>query len=316
MAGVKHTSHADVVVGEHSRRGLHSSCEDAPVRLIDLPGTIGTEVLDVDLAAGNGVDPSWSSTDMAALRTTLDDRKLLLARGPVLAGEAQIAFVSRFGPLVPERALWGYVSNTRADGIVREGPLLFHSDFAFTAHPVSMISLHALEVPADGAPTIWADAVAAVDHLPADLRARLEGVRVVNCFDLLGEGDHRMRLAELDPRASRVEHPVIAPHPRTGRPVVMANAMHTDSIVGLPEAESEALLTDLFAVLYDPSNLYEHRWSVGDLVLWDNVALHHARGDLGSDEPRTLQRVTVGDYTPSELIDGLAGLLAEKHGRA
>ena len=95
----------------------------------------------------------------------------------------------------------------------------------------------------------------------------------------------------------------------------MANAMHTDSIVGLPEAESEALLADLFAVLYDDSNIHVHEWTIGDLVVWDNVALHHVRGDLATDEPRTLQRVTIGDFTPGELIDGLADLLAEKHER-
>lgn len=162
---------------------------------------------------------------------------------------------------------------------------------------------------------MWADAAAAVDRLPNDLRARLEGLQVRNCFDMLGEGDHRMRLADIDPRSPRTVHPLLARHPRTGTMVVMANAMHTDSIVGVPEAESEALLADLFDVLYDDAHLFEHHWAPGDLVLWDNVALHHARGDVGAEVPRTLQRVTVGAYTPSELVPGLAGLLAEKHAR-
>lgn len=283
------------------------------MRLDEFPGTIGVEILDVDLSTGNGVDRTWSAADMHRVRDALDDRHLLLVRGPVLSGEVQTAFVSRFGPLVPERSLWAYVSNSRSDGIIREGRLLFHSDFAFTSDPVRFLSLHALEVPSDGSPTIWADATAAVDRLPRDLRARLDGLQVCNCFDLLTDGDHRMRLADIDPRSPRTVWPVIAPHPRTGRPVVMANAMHTDSIAGLPETESEALLADLFAVLYDDSNLYEHRWSVGDLIVWDNIALQHARGDLGSDEPRTLQRVSVGEYTPSELIPGLGEMLAEKH---
>ena len=279
----------------------------------DLPGGIGFEIFNVDLSAGNGVDPTWSATDMRNVRRALDDRHLLLVRGPTLTGESQTAFASRFGPLVPERALWAYVSNSRSDGIIREGRLLFHSDFAFTSDPVWFLSLHALEVPSDGSPTIWADATAAVDRLPRDLRQRLEGLQVRNCFDLMAEGDHRMRLSDIDPRSPRMTWPIIALHRRTGRPVIMANAMHTDSIMGLPEAESEALLADLFAVLYDESNLYEHHWSVGDLIVWDNIALHHARGDLGTDEPRTLQRVTVGEYTPSELIPGLGELLVEKH---
>jgi len=285
------------------------------MRLTDLAGTIGVEVGDVDLSDSNGVDPRWTADDLQQLRAALDHRHLLLVRGAVLSGEAQVGFAARFGPLVPERSLWGYVSNSRPDGIIRTGPLLFHSDFAFTAHPVSCISLHALEASPGGIPTVWADAVAAVDRLPTDLRRRLEGLQVCNCFDMLGEGDHRMRLAEIDPRSPRAVHPVLGRHPRTGATVLMANAMHTDSIVGVPEAESEALLTDLFAVLYDESHLYEHHWSVGDLVLWDNIALQHARGDVGADVPRTLQRVTVGEFTPGELVPGLAELLAEKHAR-
>ena len=284
------------------------------MRLTDLAGTIGVEVHGLDLSAGNGTDPTSSADDIRSLRAALDTRHLLLRRGEVLPGMVQTAFAARFGPLVPERSVWGYVSNTHPEGVVREGPLLFHSDFAFTDHPVWFLSLHAIEVPADGSPTIWADAMAAVDLLPRELRARLESLQVLNCFDLLVDGDRRMRVADIDPRSPRTVHPVIAPHPRLGRPVVMANAMHTDSILGLPEPESEALLADLFAVLYDESNRYEHRWTVGDLIVWDNIALQHARGDITTEEPRTLQRVTVGEYTPTESIPGLAELLAEKHG--
>lgn len=292
-----------------------ASCDDDDMRISELAGTIGVEVADVDLSVDNGVDGRWTAADVQRLRRALDERHLLVVRGPTMSGEAQVGFTGRFGPLVPERALWGYVSNSRPDGIIRTGPLLFHSDFAFTAHPVAAISLHALEVPDEGTTTIWADAEAAVDRLPADLRRRLEGRQVCNCFDMLGEGDHRMRLAEIDRRAPRAVHPVLAPHPRTGRTVIMANAMHSDSILGMSEVESESLLADLFDVLYDESNRYVHHWSVGDLVLWDNVSLHHARDHVGTESPRTLQRVTLGDHTPAELVDGLAGLLAEKHAR-
>lgn len=134
--------------------------------LRELPGTVGTEVLDVDLHATNGSTQGWSSNDVDHLRAALDRRHLLLIRGPVMAGEAQAAFVARFGPLLAERNLWGYVSNVRDHGIVREGALLFHSDFAFTAAPVFAISLHAVEVPAGGAPTLFADAVNAALTLP------------------------------------------------------------------------------------------------------------------------------------------------------
>ena len=38
----------------------------------------------------------------------------------------------------------------------------------------------------------------------------------------------------------------------------------------------------------------EHRWRTGDVVFWDNIALQHARGDLGGVGRRVLQRVIVG----------------------
>jgi taurine dioxygenase len=188
--------------------------------------------------------------------------------------------------------------------------LLFHSDFAFTVAPVDALSLHAVDVPADGAPTRFANAVHAARVLPDDLRSRLAGRRVVNVHDFHLPNDRPMRVAEAHPRSPRYEHPVIGVHTRTGEPVVMANEMHSDHVVGVPPAESRALLTDLFGVLYADENVLEHRWATGDLVLWDNVALHHGRRDIPRDEPRTLQRVTLGDYTPGELVPNLGELLA------
>ena len=120
--------------------------------------------------------------------------------------------------------------------------------------------------------------------------------------------------ALVDAAVHRGEHPVLAPHPRTGDEVVMANQMHSDSIVGLPAAESDALLRDLFAVLYDESNVLRYDWSVGDLVLWDNIAVQHGRPDFPVDQPRTLQRVVLGDYTPGELVPNLEELLAARPG--
>ena len=128
----------------------------------DLHPTIGSLVEGVELDPLTGSDLRWHSGDVDHLRRLLDERHLLRIPGTPIDGQAQVGFVARFGPIVPERRLWGYVSNSHPDGVVREGPLVFHSDFAFTPHPIAMIPLHALEMPADGSPTIYADAVAAV----------------------------------------------------------------------------------------------------------------------------------------------------------
>ena len=274
------------------------------------PLTVGVDVLSVDLAAG--VQRSGDVLPIDELRSAFAENSLLRFANQQLSGEQQVAFVARFGPLLAERRLWGYVSNVREDGIVPEGALLFHSDFAFTRRPVQAISLHALEIPASGAPTLFADARRAASQLPPDLRARLEGRRVLNVYDFSAPGSQPMRRSTIRPGSPCFEHSILAPHPRTGEQVVMANLMHSDSIVGVPAAESDALLRDLFAVLYDDSNILRYDWSVGDLVIWDNIAVQHGRPDFPENEPRTLQRVVLGDYTPGELVPNLEKLLADR----
>jgi taurine dioxygenase len=276
---------------------------DAPLLLRPLAPALGVEAVDVDVRApltADGID---------ALRDALDREHLLLFRDQTLAPEEQLAFVARFGPLCPERQMWSYVSNARPDGIVREGALRHHADFAFAREPTLAISLHALEVPPSGAPTVFANAVRAVELLAPELRARIEHAQVRNIYDFGWPDDQRLREHQMRPGMPRTDHPFLRPHPRTGVPVLFANEMHTDRVLALAEAESEELLAAVFAVLYAPENCYVHEWAVGDLVLWDNIALHHGRPSFDRTEARTLRRVALGRYTAAELVPNLAALL-------
>ncbi len=86
--------------------------------------------------------------------------------------------------------------------------------------------------------------------------------------------------------------PLVRLHPRTGRPLLYVSEMGTSHVVELPRAESDALLAELFAILYDPALVYEHTWRTGDLVIFDNLLMQHARGDVLADGPtRTLRKV-------------------------
>src|SRR5689334_18788772 len=218
-----------------------------------------------------GLDPARPLTDAEArtVRDALDRHHLLVAHLPDLTPDAQQHIAATVGPLVDESrdgAGWTLVSD-RDDGVIREGPLLFHSDLAFTPTPLTAISLYALEVPAGGTATFFADGVRAAARLDADLRDAVAGRRALHCYPLTeARGDERYRVATLDAGAPRAEHPVLWDHPRTGEPVLFVNAMQTDSIAGLPEPDSEALLGRLWAVLYEAGNVYRHDWRVGDLV--------------------------------------------------
>ncbi|MFZ4431489.1 MAG: TauD/TfdA dioxygenase family protein [Phycisphaerales bacterium] len=39
--------------------------------------------------------------------------------------------------------------------------------------------------------------------------------------------------------------------------------------------------------------IYEHKWTPGDVVIWDNRCVLHARSDFDPGEARKLRRVTV-----------------------
>ena len=50
----------------------------------------------------------------------------------------------------------------------------------------------------------------------------------------------------------------------------------------------------------DPARVLVHRWEVGDLVLWENLEVQHARGDFDRAHRRVLRRVIAGDEAMHE----------------
>ena len=229
------------------------------MELHDLPGPLGAEVRGIDLHRPLVAD------DVEQLMEAFDRRHLLLFRGQDVSGDEQVRLCQHFGPISPEaREGYGYVSNVHPDGILQEGAIRFHSDLAFTPDPVHAISLHAQEVPGDGAPTLFADATGVLERMRPSLRTRLDQHSIVNVYDFTLPTDRRMRERDLAPGSPTVERAMVAPHPRTGVPVVNANTLQTDRVVGLAEDESEAFLAELFEALYAPDNVLVLDWNVGD----------------------------------------------------
>ena len=83
--------------------------------------------------------------------------------------------------------------------------------------------------------------------------------------------------------------------PVSGRTSLVVDSLFFDKFVGWERDESEELRAQLHAYLYAPENLYRHDWQVGDLVIWNNVTLQHARPELPTSGERTHRRVS-GTY--------------------
>jgi taurine dioxygenase len=157
-----------------------------------------------------------------------------------------------------------------------------------------LLSLYGLKVEQPTSPTMFTSAVHGWETLPADLRARVKGLYAIHGQDTSyqdrGDGDADVLVSKFD-ELETIRLPIGFRHPRTGQTVLYVTPQFTQRIDGLPEAESEALLGELFDHLYRPEAEVQHQWRERDLVMWDNIALQHARPNVTYEGPaRTLRK--------------------------
>ncbi|WP_158511802.1 TauD/TfdA dioxygenase family protein [Sphingobium sp. TKS] len=226
----------------------------------------------------------------------------LLFRDQNLTLEQQRRIIGKLGPILDDWTTVGYVSNTRVDGMLGDIDVSFHSDFIYTESPLLGISLHAIDVQYEATWTKFANGLAALKALPDDLRRRIAELESVNLYGYSSEAiNGRQRLEGYPEDAPVANHPVIATDPITNLPVLYVTQQNTAALKGVEESESEELLAELYGYLYAPSNIYQHRWRNGDMVVWSNHAFQHARGGLTPGVTRTLQRVTITECQDSNM---------------
>ena len=233
---------------------------------------------------------------------------LLLFRDQSLDAAGHRRLMERLGPVPADDD--GLVSNDPTVGLQGSGRLAFHSDLAFAAEPDLGASLYALDLVAGGSTTSFASGILAYERLPRPLQDRIAGLSALSVWPIDQSG--RNHACEANAGLPRYEHPVVWPHYATGQPVLYLTEMQTDSIVGLPEEESEALIEELFGYLYAPETVYTHTWRNGDLAIFDNRALQHSRPDVSGVGTRTLRRMTLArqgffeQFPQFKPIDGFA----------
>ena len=235
------------------------------------------------------------------LRRLLEVHDLLVVPGAVLTMDQQLAFGEVFGPVLMSDS--GLMSNETVIGL-NGVELCFHSDYGYSPEPLQAISLHAVDVVDGESSTRFADGRLGYDSLPPELQERVASMSSLQVFGACLE--RRNRASELDPVLPRTEHPLAPRHEGTAGRYLFAPEMTTDSVVGLPPEESEALLGIVFDALYRPEHVLEHRWDTGDLVIWDNTRVVHSRDDTSTVEHRVLQRVTLGEKGYLDLYPELA----------
>lgn len=242
---------------------------------------------DVDLAA------PLSSAQREALARIWRRDGLIVLRGQSLDQAAQMDACDIFGPALRTEMDNYVVSNVEQGGFLGKQELLFHNDIPYVPAPFLGGSLYAVEAAEGAAPTRYASGFRGWERLPEALKARVADLNALQVKGrLLGR---RTMLADMAAGDIAAVHRVVCRQQGSDRPYLFVNLDMSACITTLAPADSEALIEELFGYLYDPANIYEHHWHKGDIVIWDNLAVQHARSETGS-AARTLRRVSIAEY--------------------
>jgi alpha-ketoglutarate-dependent taurine dioxygenase len=240
---------------------------------------------------------------VADLRAAFDEHGVLLFRDLDIDEDFQRTLVfALIGEEPPaerpehmQRAGPMLVSNKEEAGAAPYGRLLFHCDTMWAENPQPVISLYGVKVDPPTAPTMFISMAEGYDTMPDDLRDRVADLearhgQLEGGYPNRGGDDDVIDTYFEDSRSTVT--PVLHRHSRTGRSLLYVSQQCTIDIEGLPDAENEELLEELFQHLYADERVLAHEWREGDLVVWDNLAAQHGRGvvDLDGSE-RTLRKV-------------------------
>ncbi|GAA4342960.1 TauD/TfdA family dioxygenase [Pigmentiphaga soli] len=253
---------------------------------------------------------------IAAIDAAMDEYAVLVFPGQRFDDETQFAFGGRFGKIegvstaVDQERLRlankqiNDISNVGRDGkllpagdrrrMYNLGNLLWHSDSSFKAVPARYSMLHARVVPPEGGETEFADMRAAWDALPEKTKLK---IRDLVCDHSVIYSRQQLGFEAFSPEEAERSKPMpqrlVRQHETSGRISLFLSA-HIGTIHGWPRPEALALIRELTEFATQPRFVYTHRWSVGDLVIWDNRSTMH-RGRPYEDQvhPRELRRVTI-----------------------
>ena len=278
------------------------------IKVTPLPAACGAEITGVDLTQ------ELSAPTVAAIRQAWHDHIVLVFRGQEITEEQQLRFASYFGSLGRRKeAMFReelqsrnqgtkqvnpnilLVSNIKEKGepigAFGEGEMWFHIDSGYAEKPYNYTFLYALELPSTGGNTQFSNMYKAYDALPADLKIRLAGKKALHIHEY--ERSAKVELRDDLSKSAHFFHPVFSTHAETGRKSLFVDRLMTARLEGLPKEENESLLEQLYEIGERPEFIYEHKWQLGDFVMWDNRCAIHARTWFPPEERRLLRRCAI-----------------------
>ena len=290
-----------------TRKGVRENHVVTPmtmsIRNLDAP--LGAEIRDIDLAA------PLAQADVHAIEEAWRWRLVVVARGQKLSDPQLLAFSRQFGELDPPgpnpygepfnkdfpdiNIISNVVENGRPIGSLGSGEAVWHADMTYMAVPPKAAILHALEVPAGQGSTYFADMFAAYAALPDEIKTAAQTHMAMHDASRNSAGFLRKGFAELTDVRTTVgaQHPLVRTEPNTGRKALFLGRRRNAYILGMSVTESDRLLDALWAHATDRRFAMCHEWQVGDLLMWNNLAVLHRRDEFDPDSRRIMHRTQV-----------------------
>jgi alpha-ketoglutarate-dependent 2,4-dichlorophenoxyacetate dioxygenase len=283
-------------------------------------------------AAVRGVDLTRPVTPdvFAEIDAAFNRYGILVFPAQRVTDQQQLAFSRLFGPLEVNPNYAGAkmrlrpdiadISNLDAEGrvLARDdrrnlfnlGNQLWHTDSSFKHVPAKCSLLSARELPSSGGETEFADLRAAWDALPGAKQRELRGLVVEHSIfrsrSQIGFADFNDAIFKKLPP---VPQALVRHHPASGRTSLYL-ASHASHVMGWPVEKGRALIEELIALVTRPQFVYQHRWTVGDLVMWDNRCTMHRGRPYDDAQRRVLHRTTVSDWANTLEQEGLVAIPA------
>ncbi|MEO0722132.1 MAG: TauD/TfdA family dioxygenase [Pseudomonadota bacterium] len=274
----------------------------------------------LNIAALNGVGAEITGVDLARelddgvfaeIKNAFANYGVIFFRDQSLNETDHIAFAKRWGTINVNRFFAAHEKFPEIALVAKEPDQTdnigggWHTDHSYDTEPAMGSILVARVLPESGGDTLFASMYSAYEALDDRMKDKLEGLRAVHSAKrIFGEGPDTY-YTKTDAGGGRigntaaaealqdVSHPVVLTHPLSERKALYVNPAFTIAIEGMDKAESDELLSDLYAHCMNPAFTHRFQWRPGSIAFWDNRATWHWAKNDYHGQRRVMHRITI-----------------------